>query len=872
MILLLILYFNFYGLQAQSTRNPRDSTVSLKRYLEVSEKILDIKFYYRDEWVDTILVSPVKPVMRKDQVFQVIRLSGLEPIAYSDWQYILVWKKENPVYDEYDAAGNFNREILLSGKVTLLNTEEELIGARVQIDELDTGTITDQNGAYSFRIPVGFYHLRANSVGQQEEIFRVLLTKDTTLHFELADRIITLNEVVVSDEAIDQNVNDVMTGKTRLDMLTVRGIPAFMGEVDVVRSLLLMPGVSSAGEGATGFNVRGGTVDQNLVLIDHTPIFNSSHLFGLFSVFNQDIIQDVTLYKGGIPARFGGRLSSVLDVRTRENQADKFSGHGGIGLIASRLTLDIPLVKEKMSLSIGGRGSYSDYLLKLIPDPDLSNSSAYFYDANLKYNFNVNEKNTFRVAYYKSFDRFRLPSDTAYYWGTDNVSVQWNHLFGENLVGNFTGAYSNFRYGVESKASNMGYQWKAGIEYRNLKADFIWLYPEGHQLGFGGSFINYIFNSGDLIPEKNSSVNPIALQNDQSYESALYMEDEWRLSEKLSLMAGLRFSNYQTIGPSTVNIYAEGQPLKSSTLIDVKTFSGGEVIKSYSGWEPRLALRIGLPRNSSVKLSYNRMYQYIHLISNTTAVTPIDIWHPSNLYIRPQYSDQYSLGYFRNFVENTIETSVEVFYKDIFNIVDYKDGAELLLNENIEEELLQGRGRAYGLEFLLRKKLGRLTGWVGYTYSRTEKKIDGPFEEETINFGEYYPANVDRPHDLSITAFYKFTRRWSMSANFVFMSGRPGTFPESKYIVDRFTVAGYGERNQSRIPDYHRLDLSFTLDGNLRKNKKWNGSWTFSVYNVYSRNNAYSVYFKAVNRAVPQAYKLSVLGAAFPAITYNFNF
>jgi outer membrane receptor protein involved in Fe transport len=634
----------------------------------------------------------------------------------------------------------------------------------------------------------------------------------------------------------------------------------------------MMPGVSSVGEGASGFNVRGGAVDQNLVMIDHTPVFNSSHLFGLFSVFNQDLVKDVTLYKGTIPARYGGRLSSVLDVATREEVTPKITGRGGIGLISNRLTLDIPLVKEKMSVTVGGRGAFNDFLLKLVPDPQISNSSAWFYDINLKYNYNLDEKNIIRGSYYRSADQFRLPTDTAYFWGTDNLSLQWKHLFGENLVGNFTLAYSKFKYGVEGKAENMGYEWRAGIEYRNIMADFNWLYPEKHQIGFGGSIIHYFFNSGDLIPYSGSSLNPVTIEDDQAYETAIYLEDEYSISERFSMMGGLRFSYYQAVGPSTVTIYEEDQPLRPSTVVSTRSFSSGEVIKSYSGWEPRIGIRLGLSARSSIKLSWNRMYQYIHLVSNSTAVTPVDTWYPSNLYILPENADQYSIGFFRNFLENTIETSIEIFYKDIFNLLDYKDGATLLLNDFIEEELLQGRGRAYGLEFLFRKKIGRLTGWLAYTWSRTEMKMESSFEEETINFGNYYPASFDHPNNLSITTSYKFTRRWSMSANFVYMSGRPGTFPDSKYVVDHFTVAGYGERNLDRIPDYHRFDISFTLDGNLKKNKKWDGSWTFSIYNLFNRNNAYSVFFRSEFGSIPQAYKLSVLGATFPAITYNFKF
>lgn len=847
------------------------------QYLRNAEEDLDVKFYYRSEWLDTINVQSTKSSVDKSivdikEVERLLLKYGLELISYSDWQYVLAWQEASTVFNEYTEDGKFHRDVIVSGYVLTLNSEEALIGSTVYIHQLDTGTAADENGYYSITIPTGVYSFQANSVGLEPQTQQLIITKDTTLNFSLADRVITLSEVVVRDEAEDQNVSDIAVGRTKLDMMTMQGIPAFLGEVDVVRSILLLPGVSSVGEGATGFNVRGGSVDQNLILIDETPIFNVSHLFGIFSAFNQDIVQDVTLLKGGIPARYGGRLSSVLDVKTKEHYSDKFSGKGGIGLIASRLTLDIPLIKEKLSVTVGGRISYSDYLMRQLPDPELKNSSAWFYDANLKVNYKINRKNTMHFSYYSSQDKFKLPSDTSYHWGTNNMSLRWNHLFGENLVGNFTALISKYKYGVGNKDEKYAFDWDAGVDNKSVKVDFTWLAGEKNKVDFGGSYIRFSFLQGDLTPGPLSSVIPISIPDDYANEFAVYLGDEWDISDNYSIMAGLRYSFFQNVGPSEVNIYEEGLPKSSNTLIDVQSYSQGEVINSYGGLEPRFSFRFALPLNSSIKLSYNRMYQYIHLLSNTMAVTPIDLWKPSGLYIRPEYSNQYSIGYFKNFLENSLETSVELYYKDITDLLDYKDGARLVLNKYIDEELLHGDGRAYGIEFFIRKKIGRLTGWVAYTYSRTERKVIGLNEDETINFGEYYPAYYDRPHDFTLTGHYKITRRWSFSANYVFMSGRPVTYPESKYIIDRFTVAGYGERNKYRTPNYHRLDISITLDGNLKRNKKWDGSWTFSVYNLFARKNAYSVYFRAFNNAVPEAYKLSVIGTAFPSITYNFKF
>jgi hypothetical protein len=842
------------------------------QYLENAEKDLGVRFYYRSEWIDTIFVSPVEKINQIDEIERSLMSYGLELVPYSDWQYVLSWIKNSIVDEEYTEEGVFKRNVTISGYIRSLDSEEALIGSTIYVHQLDTGTVSDEHGYFAITIPTGIYAVEANSVGLEPQIQQLILTKDTTLNFLLADKVITLDEIIISEEAEDHNVSDISLGRTKLDMLTIKGIPAFLGEVDVVRTLLLLPGVTTVGEGATGFNVRGGSIDQNLILIDDTPVFNVSHLFGIFSAFNQDMVQDVTLLKGGIPARYGGRLSSVLDIKTREHYVKKISGKGGIGLIASRFTLDVPLLKEKLSLTLGGRISYSDFIMRQLPDPELRNSSTWFYDANVKLNYKINRKNTMHISYYSSLDKFRLPSDTAYHWGTNNFSVRWNHLFGDNLVGNFTGIYSKYQYGVSNSEEKYAYSWDAGLENKSLKVDFIWLSGEKNKVDFGGSFIRYSFLHGDLVPGPSSSVIPISISDEYANEFAIYLGDEWSISNKFTLMLGLRYSYFQSIGPSEVNVYEEGASKSSNTLIEVRPYSKGDVIESYGGFEPRIAFRMALPLNSSIKLSYNRMYQYIHLLSNTMAVTPIDIWKPGSVNLRPQYGNQYAIGYFKNFLNNSIETSVEVYYKDIIDLLEYKDGARLVLNKFIDEELLHGDGRAYGIEFFIRKKVGRLKGWISYAYSQAERKVIGLNEDETINFGKWYPAYYNHPHDLTFTGHYKITRRWSFSANYIFMTGRPATYPESKYIIDHFTVAGYGERNKYSIPDYHRLDISFTLGGNLKKNKKWDGSWTFSVYNLFARKNAYSVYFKALNNAVPQAYKLSVIGTAFPSLTYNFRF
>jgi outer membrane receptor for ferrienterochelin and colicin len=437
---------------------------------------------------------------------------------------------------------------------------------------------------------------------------------------------------------------------------------------------------------------------------------------------------------------------------------------------------------------------------------------------------------------------------------------------------NIVGAYSDYDYGIFDPEGSDSFKWQAGIDYKNLKADFTYFLNEKHRLEFGGGVVWYTLYPGKLTSDEGSSINPDELEPENSRESAVYISDEYSISKRITLYAGLRYSYYSIYGPKTINLYREGLPKNEDNVIGEKTFEEGETIRTFDGWEPRLSLRFGINNKSSVKLSFNRMYQYIHLISNTISISPIDIWKSSDYYLGPQYSDQYSIGYFRNFMSNTIETSLEFYYKNIYDLVDFKDGAELFLNPNLENALLQGEGRAYGVEMMINKTLGRLTGWVSYAYSRTERKIEGQFDEETINNGFYYPANYDKPHDIKISGSYKITRRFSFSANFIYSTGRPTTYPSGKYTIDRFTATLYSDRNQERIPDYHRLDISISLLGNHKKNKRWKGSWTFSVYNVYGRKNAYSVFFKTERGVHPRAYKLSILGSAFPAITYNFSF
>lgn len=855
------------------------SGIPITRAFDKLEDHHRVKLFYLPEMVDTVMTSGISEHVSLEKDLQ--RLLGnkyLDYLIYSG-NYVVILKGSRYQEIEYEQSlpefRVYDRDKIhiFSGQILSVTEEEPLIGATLYIDELDTGTVTGVNGKFSLAIPAGKYHVRVNSVGFIEETTVIELTEDRHMDIELADKVLELSEVIIRDEAEDVNVSDVAVGISRLSNLAIRAQPAFLGEADVVRSLLMLPGVTSVGEASTGINVRGGSADQNLFLYDDAPVFNTSHLFGLFSAFNNDMINQVTLMRAGIPAKYGGRLSSVVEVKSRESLVDQFMLNGGIGLVSSRLAAEVPLWKDHMSFIAGGRTSYSDFLLGFFPDNNISNSSAFFYDANFKLNYRIGPKNTLLLSLYSSYDDFSLPSDTTYNWGTRNASLRWNHLFGEDLVGNFVLAFSDYDYGIAGDKKPYNFDWKAGINYKNIKTDFIYLGRDRHRLEFGGGVIWYILGQGDLIPGPESALNEKRIEAEHSRESAVYVNDEFTISEKLKLMVGLRYTMYELIGPKTINFYEGGMPRSESNIVRSEFFSDGRVIERYHGFSPRISLRIGINDKSSVKLSYNRLNQFLYLVSNTTTITPVDIWKSSDPYMEPQRGDQYALGYFRNFFSNTIETSAEIYYKNLDNIVDYKDGAVLFLNPFLEADLLQGEGRAYGIELMARKKIGILTGWFSYAYSRTERKINGISDIETINNGQYYPSSFDKPHDLKLSSILKLSRRWSISGNFIYSSGRPATFPSGKYEINKFTLADFAVRNQHRIPDYHRLDLAITFEGTNIRNKRWVSSWTLSVFNVYSRENAYSVFFQPKpGSRLPQAYKLSILGAAFPALTYNFTF
>ncbi len=760
----------------------------------------------------------------------------------------------------------------ISGYVKDKESGEVLFGSTVSVKGQSIAVATNPYGFYSLTLAPGEYTLVYNYLGYETTTRNLNLTKNERIDLLLQIKGRAINEVTVSSTKKNENVEEITMSMNKMDIKEIKSMPALLGEVDVIRSIQALPGVSTVGEGATGFNVRGGGVDQNLILLDEAPVYNSSHLLGFFSVFNPDAVKDITLLKGGIPAQFGGRLSSLLDVRMKDGNANGFHGNGGIGLISSRLTLEGPVQKDKSSFIIAGRRTYGDLFLKLSPDEAINNNTAYFYDLSAKYNQTINKNNRIFVSGYFGRDVFKFDDFFKMSWGNATGTVRWNHLFSEKLFANLTLIYSNYDYSLGVPTGAQAFDWKSNIINYSPKVDFGYYLNNKHTINFGASTIFYDFNPGTVTPGNDQSIfSAFQLDRQRGNEYAIYIDDEYTVNSVLSFKYGIRFSAFDYLGRQTVYDYV-GEDGQRKTAVNARYFDRGESIAFYPNIEPRFSTKYSLDEFSSLKFSYNRMAQYIHLISGTTAASPTDVWTPSTKNIKPEIADQVALGYFRNFKDNTIEASAEVFYKTMTNQIDYVDGAELLLNKDLEADLLYGDGRAYGIEFFLKKNTGRFTGFTSYTLSKSERKING------INNNEYYDAKYDKTHILSIVGTYEATKRLSLSANFNYSTGVATTFPNSRYEFQGIVVPHNSDnsRNNYRVPAYHRLDIAATLRNKQKEGKKYSSEWVFSIYNLYARRNAYSVYFRQnaddPNNLKTEALRLSVFGSMLPSVTYNFKF
>ncbi|MEZ4993287.1 MAG: TonB-dependent receptor [Saprospiraceae bacterium] len=767
-----------------------------------------------------------------------------------------------------------SKTVVLSGKITNPASGESLMGATIFARDLGVWTVTNDSGRYDLILPVGQHEVVFRSFGLEEKVKVINLYVNGVVDIGLQERSFSLEEILVKARPSNQNVVDVRSGVVSLNVDNIRELPTLLGELDVLKSLATLPGVSTIGEGAGGINVRGGKVDQNLVLFDNAQLFNTSHALGLFSVFNPDVIQNFTLYKGSVPAQYGGRTSSVLDVEIKKGNFDEFHLKAGLGAISSRVLVEGPLWKGHTSYLLAGRASYANWILKSVERPDIRNSRANFYDLTgvLSHRFNIN--NTLSLSHYNSYDFFRFGLQFGYQWRTYTTTLKWNSIIRPNFSSSTSlilGGYRNQQFEPQGADA---FDYRNGQQYTQLKQNFVWNAGEHHLLNFGAEGIIYKNQPNRIDPRGDqSTVISEEVSRETGREFAVYLNDDFELSPKLALSAGLRYSVFQALGPDQVYLYQAGEPLTPYNIIDTVSYTSGAVINTYNGFEPRFSLRYRLGENGSVKLSYNRMRQYIHLISNTSASTPVDVWQLSTAYIPPQISDNYSLGFFRNFNDNNIETSVEGFYRNIRNLVDYKDFADLLLNEHLETDLLPGKGKAYGLEFLIKKNEGRWSGWLSYTYSRSLVKVDGNRKETQVNGGAWYPSSFDKPHDFTLVAKYEVMKNIFWGINFVYNTGRPITAIVSSYELNNVIIPHFSDRNAYRIPDCYRLDMSLTINGKKLVNRRYRGSFTLSIYNFLARKNAFSVYYQQTReKFIPSATKLSVLGTFIPAISYNFSF
>jgi len=769
--------------------------------------------------------------------------------------------------------------VTVNGYVKDATSGEGLIGATVYVNEIESGTITNPYGYYSITLSPGTYTIEFRYIGFITQQKTLDLQTDQRINIELNEENVELEEIIVLAEAEDVNVSGVQMSVEKLNIKTLERIPAFLGEVDVIRGIQQLPGVSTVGEGAAGFNVRGGSVGQNLVLLDDAPVYNASHLLGFFSIFNPDAVKDVKLYKGAIPARFGGRLSSILDIRMKEGNSKELNVEGGVGTIFSRLTVEAPLVKDKASFIIAGRRSYIDVLAKPFTDALDDGAALNFYDLTLKTNYRIDRRNQIFLSAYLGKDNFKFDEQQGFNWGNRTTTFRWNREITNQLLLNLTAFFSDYRYELAFGEDALDrFDWNSRIRTTTLKPQFTYFITPKNELSFGGEALYYRFDPANAVGVSNGEVQDLSLDRKYAVESAAYIGNEQTLGERIKLKYGLRFSAFHYLGPGNVFLFEEGIPGERKEVISAEEADAGELIEDYYNIEPRLSAMYQLNRTSSVKASYNRMAQYIHLISNTTASNPLDVWTPSTNNIEPQISDQWVAGYFRNFKNNLYETSVEAYFRRNQHQIEYIDGADLLINEFLEGDLLSGRGRAYGVEFSVKKNKGRFTWWLSYTAARTELKVDG------INNGEWYPTRYDQLHNLKLTGFYEINRRWSASANFSFLSGTPTTFPTSRFEVQEYLIPfnALEDRNNVRIPSYHRLDISATLKGKKTKHgkpRKNEDYWVFGLYNVYGRTNPFSIYFSQGTDRVPldepiptSATQVSIIGTIIPAISYNFKF
>ncbi|HAS41821.1 MAG TPA: hypothetical protein DCS93_15180 [Microscillaceae bacterium] len=875
-LFLIVLWGSLQETKAQNTNTLKQqiqikpTTQAIGKVLEAIEQQTQLKFSYSNAILDikqTVRLPSTNLTVRAilEQILTPLKLQYLQR-----GKLLIIQKAKDKTSNNDTTEPPKPTSFTVSGIVKSSIDGEVLIGATVYISALNKGVYTNAYGFYSLTLPPGKYLLQSSYIGFQNQRKPLHLNADQTLNLELANDTTELKEVVITDDLLE---DELTRSEMSLDILNgeqIKNTPAFLGEADVIQSLLTLPGVSNVGELSGGFNVRGGNVDQNLILMDEAPVYNSTHLLGFFSVFNPLSVKDVKLYKGAIPARYGGRLSSVLDIHHKDGSLKRFKGEGEAGLVSVKLSLEVPLVKDRSSLLVAGRRTFADLMFKLSQDEDVRNNRFFFYDFNTKFNYKINDKNRLYISGYFGRDVVGINNIINFSWGNATTTLRWNHIYNNKLFSNTSLIFSDYNYSLKIPSPTGVLDWRAGITNYQFKNDFTWFINPENTLDFGVNAIYYDFQPGNVVFSGNTSFNIFSVAKEKALEAAVYASHTLELGKSITLNYGLRYTHFFKLGPQEIRLYQPNQPRNNETVTGFRAFGNNELIIDYYGLEPRLGLSWKASKNQVVKFNYSRNRQYIHLISNTTVRIPTDIWKASGTHIRPMTSDQVSLGYFLSFAKKQYAFSVETYYKRIVDLLEYKSGSDLLLNEFPETELIQGDGRAYGLELSLRKNKGRLYGWINYTLARTERRVNGAFPEEKINNGAYYPADYDKTHSFKLLLSYRLWRRWFFSANFVYSTGRPFSLPSNKYRFGNDVVIQYAERNQQRLDDYHRLDLSLRWAG--KGTKHWKGEWVFSVYNAYARRNTFNIFFESDDELQRNATKLSILATIFPAVAYRFKF
>lgn len=905
LILLLLLTLSCQIEAQEKQRIPASyKNMSFKEFVLATEALQNVKFYFRDEWVTDLKLGDYPGSITLSDILDNL-LRGTSIYYYIDKYGNVVLTKDYavkragypvdkdtnfmPPTDYTDSgenrqiAGNTFVEIgnpaeknnsgsvIISGYIYNKDTKEPVSGVTVFVKKLSLGTISNEFGFYTLTLPRGNNLLQFSFVGMKEMMVNMSIYGTGQLNVEMNSILIPLKETVISAQK-NMTIQRFEVGAEKINITSFKLSPTSLGEADIIKSILFIPGVQAVGEGSAGFNVRGGSADQNLILLYGAPVYNSSHFFGFFSAVNPDIIKDVTLYKGGIPSRYGGRLSSVLDITSKEGNRKEFAGNAGISPITTHLTIEGPLIKDTLTYLLTARTTYSNYIFSLIDNPSLKNSSVSFYDLNGKLTYDLNKNNKIDFSSYFSHDSFRFNSDTVYSYDNNILVLKWRHFFNSRFFSSVTINNSFYKYNVSSKSvSTEAFVLSHRTNSTGLKADFNW-FKGRNEINFGLDINNYSILPGSYLPAGDSSlVSSTYIDKERAWEGALYIDDKLILTNFMSVNFGMRFSSFYSLGPGTVMIYSPYYSKSRSTITDTLNYKAGEVSRKYSGPELRISLNFRISDKNSLKLNYNRTRQYIHLLSNSTSISPTDTWKLSDYYIKPQIGDQIAMGFYQMLFNNGIETSAEIYYKSIKNMLDFKGGTNLIMDEAISEDIVNVKGKAYGLELTLKKTEGKLRYSLSYTYARTFVKSVSSFNEEIINAGNWFPANFDKPHDLVVTLNYILSRRFSFSADYTYSTGRPITYPVATYPMYSNILIHYSDRNKYRIPDYSRLDLSFQVSGNLKLHKIAHPNWTFSIYNLLGRQNVYSVYFQRDNDMIT-GYKLSVFGQAIPTVTFSFDF